>query len=382
MRFLRTAFEHWYLYLIPIIVIPILVTAYGLDKLTLYQSTAGLYVDKPVLLSTDQTGWNTYLSPAQNEATEMVQLLSSQNFVAAVAAKTDLAQRYDLSTDAGKALVYARIIAEVAVVPSGIGPNILTITVSDKEPHLAQQLVQALLVYYPEYYQKHRLALDQEALTFDQAQLQVATDAVAADTAKIQGYCRLHPDACATSSTQIDPALAQLQSQLTQDQQAETNYKASVNSISLDMQATDASSSTFFTVTDPPQLPSKPTLEKKKLVLTYTGGGLAAALALVALIVLIRTQLDRKVYAEDDLVAIQEDLGLLFGGGIVTLPIIVGMDAPTHSHGEPDDALDGILVPVLTALPRLRAQDVKRELRKAAGVPPAALASARAEDVE
>jgi hypothetical protein len=117
-------------------------------------------------------------------------------------------------------------------------------------------------------------------------------------------------------------------------------------------------------------------------VLTYTGGGLAAALALVALIVLIRTQLDRKVYAEDDLVAIQEDLGLLFGGGIVTLPIIVGMDAPTHSHGEPDDALDGILVPVLTALPRLRAQDVKRELRKAAGVPPAALASARAEDVE
>jgi hypothetical protein len=140
--------------------------------------------------------------------------------------------------------------------------------------------------------------------------------------------------------------------------------------------------SQLFQVTNAPKVPTRPTPAWKKLLLTYTGGGLAAALALVALIVFIRTQLDRKVYAENDLRIIQEDLGLPLGGGIVTLPTIAGMDVPAHANGDPDDALDGIRVPVLTALPRLRAQDVKRELRKAAGAQPPALGSATAEESE
>ncbi|HEV2235280.1 MAG TPA: hypothetical protein VGR57_01350 [Ktedonobacterales bacterium] len=381
MRFLRTAFKHWYLYLIPMIVIPIMATAYGFNKLTLYTSTALLYVDKPVLLSNVQTGWNPYLSYAQNEATEMQQLLSSQSFVVTAAARTDLAQRYDLSTAGGKTLAYNRITSEVSIVPLATGFNVLTLSVSDKEPHLAQQIVSVLLTYYQSYYQKHRLDIDQQALTIDQGQLATATNVVAQDDARLAEYCRQHADTC-NSSNPTDPTLAQLNSQLAQDTQAESDLNSQVNTLSRDVLETSTIASHFFTVLDQPLVPAKPDLDRKKLLTTYTGGGLAAALALVALIVFIRTQLDRKVYAEDDLVTIQEDLGLALGGGIVTLPVIAGMDAPAHGHGDPDDALDGILVPVLTALPRLRAQDVKRELRKAAGVQPAALASATAEDVE
>jgi uncharacterized protein involved in exopolysaccharide biosynthesis len=378
MRFLRTFVKHWYLYLVPIILVPIIVTVYGFDKLTLYSSTATLYVDKSAFLSSDQ---NPYLTPAQNEATDILQLLSSPNFVAAVAAKTDLAQRYNLNTETGQAQANTRIVTEVAIYPPGPGGNILYVTVNDKEPHLAQQIVSALLAYYQSYYQTHRLDRDKQAQTFYQDQWQTATGALAQDTAKLQEYCRQHLDSCG-SPTQIDPALAQLQSQLAQDQKKVTDDQAQLDAIASDMAATSVSASDLFTVTDPPKLPTRPTLEKKKVLTTYTGGGLAAALALVALIVFIRTQLDRKVYAEDDLQMIQEDLGLALGGGIVTLPIIAGMDAPTHAHGDPDDALEGILVPVLTALPRLRAQDVRRELRKAAGAQPAALASATAEDSE
>lgn len=381
MRFLRTFVKHWYLYLVPIILIPIVMTVYGFDKLTLFTSTATLYVDKPVVPSSAQTSWNPYLTPAQNEATEMLQLLSSQTFVVAVAAKTDLAQRYDLSTTGGKAQAYTRIVTEVGITPSAQGPNILTVSVSDKERHLAQQIVSALLAYYMNYYQTHRLDLDQQAQTYYQGQLQTANGAVAQDSAKLQEYCRQHVDSC-NSATQIDPTLAQLQSQLAQDQQTVTDLKSTLTTISRDMLGTSASVSELFNVLDQPSLPAKPSLEKKKLLTTYTGGGLAAALALVALIVFIRTQLDRKVYAEDDLRIIQEDLGLVLGGGIVTLPVIAGMDAPAHTNGDLDDELDGILVPVLTALPRLRAQDVKRELRKAAGGQPPALASAPAEDEE
>jgi uncharacterized protein involved in exopolysaccharide biosynthesis len=380
MRFLRTLVKHWYLYLVPVILIPVLVTAYGFNKLTLYTSTALLYVDKPIVPTSGEDGWNPYLTPAQNEATDMQQLLTSVSFVIGVAARTDLAQRYNLGTDSGKSQAYVRLTSEIAIVPPG-GPNILSVSVSDKEPHLAQQMVSALLDYYQSYYQEHRLELEQQALVFYQDQLQTATAAVALDSTKLEDYCRTHQEACA-SPLQTDQALAQLQYQLAQDQQTVTDLKASKTSVSRDIEATDSSASRLFRIMDSPQLPTKPSLDKKKLLLTYTGGGLAAALALVALIVFIRTQLDRKVYAEDDLRIIQEDLGLMLGGGIVTLPVIAGMDAPAHAPGDPDDALDGILVPVLTALPRLRAQDVKRELRKATGTQTKALASATMEDSE
>jgi uncharacterized protein involved in exopolysaccharide biosynthesis len=379
MRFLRTLVKHWYLYLVPVIIIPLVVTLYGFNKLTLYSSTANLYVDRPVLLTNDQSNWNTYLTAAQNEATEMQQLLAFQSFVVGVAGKTDLAQLYDLSTDAGKSQAYARLTSEIAIdAPSG--PNVLVVTVNDKDPHLAQQIVTALLAYVQSYYQSHRQELDQQAQTFYQGQLQTAESSVAADAAKIQEYCRSHQESCSPLA-QIDPALSELQAQLAQDQQTANDLKSQLTAIQRDMQATDSSASTLFRVMDAPQLPTKPTLDKKKLLVTYTGGGLAAALALVALIVFLRTVLDRKVYGEDDLRIIEEDLGLTLGGGIVTLPVIAGMDAPAHANGDPDDALDGILVPVLTALPRLRAQDVRRELRKAAGTHPSALAGAsRAED--
>jgi uncharacterized protein involved in exopolysaccharide biosynthesis len=379
MRYLRTLVKHWYLYLVPLIIIPVLVTLYGFNKLTLYESHALLYVDKPVLLQSDQTGWNPYLSPAQNEATEMQQQLAFQSFVVGVAAETELAQRYNLNTDAGKLQAYARLTSEITIDAPG-GPNVLRISASDKDPLLAQQIVAALLAYFQSYYQTNRLNIDKQAQTFYRGQLTAANATVDQDNAKILEYCRTHQEAC-VPPYQIDPALAELQSQLTLDQQSVKDLTSALTAIERDMQATDSSASSFFQVKDAPSVPTL-SLDKKKLLTTYTGGGLAAALALVALIVFIRTQLDRKVYGEDDLRIIQEDLGLPLGGGIVTLPVIAGMDAPPHANGDPDDALDGILVPVLTALPRLRAQDVKRELRKAAGTQPAALASATAEDSE
>jgi uncharacterized protein involved in exopolysaccharide biosynthesis len=378
MRYVRTLVKHWYLYLVPIIIIPVLVTLNGFDKLTLYDSTALLWVDKPPLLSTDQIGWNTYLSPAQNEAAEMQQKLASPSFVVGVATKTDLAQRYNLGAEAGQSQASTRVTSEIAINP--LGWNVLQIIVSDKEPHLAQQIVQALLESYQSYYQTRWQQMDKQAQTFYLGQQQTAKAAVDADTKQLQEYCRTHQEAC-SSLNPTDPALAQLHSQLDQDQQTLTAIQAKLTAIAADVQATDPTVSQLFQVTDAPHVPTRPTLDKKKLLVTYTGGGLAAALALVALIVFIRTQLDRKVYGEDDLRIIQEDLELTLGGGIVTLPVIAGMDAPAHANGDPDDALDGILVPVLTALPRLRAQDVRRELRKAAGTQPAALASAtRAED--
>ncbi len=379
MRYLRTFLKRWYLYVVPIILVPVIATAYGFNKLSLYGSTAKLYVDKPSFLSPDQFGWNPYLSPAQNVAEQMSELLSIKSFVLSVAQKTDLANRADLTiAPAGDAAV-ARISSEVSVAAPGVGPHVVVVSVTDKEPHLAQQINQAFLHFFEAYYQLHRIADDDRAKTFYQNQVQSAQSAVEQDVAKEQDYCHQHLDTCA--GTQVDPVLAQLQSQLSQDQQALRTFESQLAAVNQDLAATNTGTSDLFQVPDPPSLPY-PSLDKKKLLAVYTGGGLAGALGFVALIVIGLTQLDRKGYMTDDLRAIQDDLELDLLGGIVALPVIAGMNQHAQEHSEFDDTIEGILVPVLTALPRLPTSEVHRELRRAAGTSTAALASAVSEEAE
>jgi uncharacterized protein involved in exopolysaccharide biosynthesis len=375
MRFLRTFTKRWYLYVVPIILVPVIVTVYGFNKLSVYESRATLYVDKPSFLSPEQFGWNPYLSPAQNVAEQMSELLSIKSFVMSVAQKTDLANRADLTGDAA----VARISSEVSVAAPGVGPHVVVVSVTDKEPHLAQQINQVFLDVFKAYYQSHRIADDTRAQYFYQNQVQSAQSAVAQDVAKEQDYCHQHPDMCAV--TQVDPTLAQLQNQLSQDHQALATSESQLLLVNQDLAATNTSTSDLFQVPDPPSLPV-PSLDKKKLLTVYTGGGLAGALGFVALIVIGLTQLDRKVYMTDDLRAIQDDLELDLAGGIVALPVIAGMNQHSQEHSEIDDTIEGILVPVLTALPRLPTSEVHRELRRATGTSTAALPSAVPEEAE
>jgi uncharacterized protein involved in exopolysaccharide biosynthesis len=357
MRYLRTFLKRWYLYLIPLLIPPIVMTILGYQALMLYSSTALLYVDQPVFLTNSDFGWNQYLSPAQNEAGTMSELLQSQSFLAQIASKTDLAKSVDLTSRAGQQAAYTRFSTEVTVAATGTGPNTLVLTVIDKSPQIAQQFAQSALDTFAVYYQAHRQQLDQQGIAFYQQQLQSAQGQLTQDNAQLSDYLQRHPGLVGSLESP-DPTVAQLQFQVNQDRTTVANLTAQVNSLQEDMHAIGYSSTDFFTVMDHPQVPLRPTLQKKKLFL-YTGEGLGIGLGIVGLFVVGLTMLDRRIYYVDDLRKIDEELELdVFA--IESLPALAGIKRRSHQPSMESSARAAILLPVLAALPRVSVDDMPK----------------------
>jgi uncharacterized protein involved in exopolysaccharide biosynthesis len=309
MRYLRTLLKHWYLCILPLVIIPVAVTYYGSRQPPLYQSSALLNVDKPAFLSAQDFAADPTTPPAQYETTAMTELLQSTTFAATVAAQTPLAHVFNLHTQAGRDAAAARISSEVRIAPSAVGTHLIWVSATDTSPHIAQAIVSALLNQYAARYQADRLQLDQQAVTYYQQQLAIAQSQLAQDIQRLRLYQRQHPGSARSQPT-TDPQLARLQNQLNQDQARANTLTNQLVTVQQDAQAVPIAASDLFRVIDPPQLPLQPTISESKLLLTYFGGGLAAALVLVSLVVVGLTRLDRKIYATEDLRAIAKDLGL------------------------------------------------------------------------
>ena len=222
MRFLAKFFRHWVLYLLVLIIMPMLVMAYGYQKLAVYESTALLFVNKPNALNgSDPTTFNQYLSPAQNGANAMNEALLSEKFVVSIAAATNLANVYDLNSQTGQDEVSNRLRQEIIITPTTVGQNTLTVSVDDKNPQLAQQIATAVLRQFTLYFSQSQLSLDTQREAFLQQQLQDAQAKVVQDQAHITQYLQQHPNESPNSRLN-DPALNSLNQQYTSDQNTVT----------------------------------------------------------------------------------------------------------------------------------------------------------------
>lgn len=353
MRYLRTFLKSWVLYLIPLLIVPLVTTAMGYQSLMLYQSAALIYVDKPVFLTVDSS--NPWLSPADNQAMSMSELLQSESFVTTIAQQTDLAKMLDLTTENGRNAAYSVIGSELSVYATGRGPNTIVVSATDKSPHLAQQIVQASVTEFTSYFQSHRVQLDQQGIGFYEQQLATAQSQYAQDSAKLTDYLNRHPGASVTGGS-TDPTLTSLTQQAAQDQTTITTLQAQIDSLRSDSQAATTGTATFLRVLDQPQLPLQPTLALRKLAMTYTLGGLGGAAGLDVAIIVLLTLLNRKVYFTEDLRKIGDDLEL-DGIMIEKLPNLA-----TLGGGRPRPWIGGrsssMLSPVMAALPRLHTRSV------------------------
>ena len=364
MRFLAKLLKHWYLYLIPVLLLPVAGTLYGKQKLSVYETSALLHVNSSDALTGTNTDFNSFVSPAQNGADLMNQLLLGTSFVISLAQSTDLAKQFDLTDRTDRGIVATRIRGDVVIYPTGVGGNLVTLTVDDKSPTIALQVATALLSSSSNYIEGHRLAQDQINEAFIQQQLDQVQAKIATDVKKLQDYIAAHPNAGALGSPP-DAQLQQLQEAYQTDQTTWVKLQDQMRSIKSDEAAANSRTSTVFDVLDAPLPPLRPTLHLKGLI-PYTGGGLAAALALILLIVGTQTFLDRKVYSTRDLRNITEEMEL----DIPVLTEIPVLETLTRSNRRQhdDDVLSGVLVPILTVLPQSSTEALNHEIRGAVGV--------------
>src|SRR6185369_4433449 len=101
-RFLVKLVKYWYLYLIPLLLIPTAATIYGLKKSSTYESTASLFVTKQTIIKNlGGTDENVFATTAQNVSDQMAQLLQSSSFLKSVAQDTSLNVNHSLDDPDG-----------------------------------------------------------------------------------------------------------------------------------------------------------------------------------------------------------------------------------------------------------------------------------------
>lgn len=360
MRFLSKFFKRWYLYLVLLLLFPVVATVYAKNTLSVYESTALLYV----IQSTNNSG---YLSPAQNGADAMSQALQSETFCVTVAKGTGLATVYNLNTQAGEDAATARIQSEITITPTAVGQNYVSVTVDDKNPQMARDIAASFISAFTANTAQLQTQFDEQQVALYQGQIQSEQSQLAQDQAKVAQYLQSHPQCINNTTCQdTDTTLAGLEQAVTQDQAAINDLKSKVSALNLEIDGLKSNAIQPYYLQDTPKVPLRTTLHLKKLII-YPIGGLAAALALIALIVGIQTLADRRVYTTKELKMLAEDMDLAIPA-IESVPLLHGIGRQGVQDHDADGSLNGIFEPVLTVLPQLGNGQMTQELRRAIGV--------------
>ncbi|HEX8034470.1 MAG TPA: hypothetical protein VF510_11515 [Ktedonobacterales bacterium] len=363
MRFIAKLLEHWKLYLIPILLFPIVATIYGQHKLSIYESSAYMLVERGAVVGSTTlggiSGGNPYASPAQNAVDAIGELLQSKSFLVKVAQSTDLATQYDLNVRRNQDIVATWIQADVSVTPFGM--ETFYVVVDDKSPRLTQQIASSLIVQFSSTYTQRQIDDNNRAEGVLEQQVAQASSQVTQDQQRINQYKNAHPSVVYTP----DDVYATYQQQYLQDQTQLKNTQDQLAQLRLNTSALQSGTLSVFRTLDPPLVPLQPTLKLKKL-LVYTGGGLGLALALIALIVGLLTISDRSIYSQQDVRSIIEDLDMDITS-IEAVPVLHGIGERVRDEDE-GATYSGVLVPVLTVLPQLSADRMTQEIRHAVGI--------------
>src|SRR5262249_37572370 len=142
-RYLGTFFRGRRLY-IPVLLLLLAATALGTYYLasTQYEATARVWVDKPALDNVlDPNAPSGFVSPGQQQADKLTQLLQTDAFVASIISNTNASGR--LASDSDRDRVIKEVRGKLAVTP--LGSNTVKIAYSGNDPLLSQQVVQSTI---------------------------------------------------------------------------------------------------------------------------------------------------------------------------------------------------------------------------------------------
>ena len=297
-RFLATFYRGRRLY-IPVLLLLLVATVVGTYYLALtqYEAAARIWVDKPALANVlDPNSSPDYLylvSPAQQQADKLAQLIQTDSFVAAVLTNTSAAP--DLTGGQEQERVIRDVRSRLAVSP--LGSNTVRITFNSGDPVFSQQVVQSTI----DQFRARDLTaqVEQSAIErqFYQKQLQIYEEQVNAAATRVEEFQRDHPFPDPTSPQYLE--LQGLQRELesarallnaTQTKIAQANAAESLS---------DTSRQVEFQVLDAPTVPTRPAATPVRIA-AYLALGVAASLAFVLLAVAFATWQDTTIRTGED----------------------------------------------------------------------------------
>ena len=225
-RYVEILFRHWLRFALVLIVLPIPATVATVIYFRTYEAATNLWIDDPSTLNANVKvpGWNTYATPAQNQADALTQMLATKSFDDAL---LDTAYQNGGITDASQQQqIRLTVPLNIQVVP--LGTHLLSIVYSCQKGSVCTAVLSATVTVFQQRLTAIQKDQQDLAVSFLQSQVTTATDQLKASQDALQAYWTAHPGQQLPASYQIgmNPVLDGLLLKLQQDTSSLSSLEA------------------------------------------------------------------------------------------------------------------------------------------------------------
>jgi len=267
-KLVETIFHRYWAIVLPVILVPMLIIALTRSTPT-YQSSAVVWVSLPVVDSSVQLGHNNpYLTPAQNQAQVLNDLISTESFRALIALDAGLVTASSSAEDVQWAATHLEVWATTS------GTNLMSIVGAASSAKESQAIVAATIDNYLERATAELQRDSTLSAEYYTQQLAIAQQSLDERKAALSEYIRQNPRAVdPTNPASLDINYRTLVEQVDGQTTLVTNLSSALQAVQLRQAAAPQTQQAAFAVQDPANLPTAPlpTSMTSKIGLPFAG---------------------------------------------------------------------------------------------------------------
>ena len=288
-KYLEILFRHRLRFLILLILLPVEIAAAVVAIFPHETAQASLWTDSPTYFGagTSATGWNQYLTPAQNTVDAMSQLTSTNAFYRTLSDTLD--STGTRLTNDERSAVWSNFSTDMKITASGSHLVILNYVCSRQL--ICLNVLSSTVQIYRNWLSVQQQAQAKVALDFYTGQLAAAQTKLAEDQAALNRYLTANPGTKPTDVV-VNSEFNQLLRAVTDDQAQVNSLQSKLSGLQLTNAATAEIDNTILSVVDPPRITGGQlsSLPRKQLVIAE-----AACLALALGVLVVMAWSDRNV---------------------------------------------------------------------------------------
>lgn len=294
-KYVEILFRHRLRFLILLFILPAELAVACVLLFPHQTAVSVLWVDTPAYISISPaaSGWNQYLTPAQNTVDAIDQLRSTDSFVQTLRSSLDATNTFQSASE--RDLVLATVTTDTRITANGSHIVVLTYTCL-REPICSNVLTSTVQTY-------HQWLVDQQsaqakvAIDFYSGQLRDAQAKLTSDHAALTNYLATHPSV-KPADAPLTPELDQLIRNESNDTLAVSAFERKLDDIRLADAAVGQLDSTLLKVVDPPRTVGGRlnALPKKQMVIAGV-----ASLALAVAVLMMMVWSDRSIREPKDI---------------------------------------------------------------------------------
>jgi capsular polysaccharide biosynthesis protein len=275
-KYIEALFHHWIRFVALIIVLPALA---GGASLYLFQGKTGstqIWVDNPSYFGTVSTasGWNQYLTPAQNTVDSLDQLVATQSYYDQLGKRLMADRTVHNTTERDQVL--GEVASQLKITSNG--SHLIDITVDCPTANVCIDVLNTTVSMHRDWLIENERNQAAVASQFYTGQLQLAQDRVTQAVDKLNTYVAGHPTPQVLVKTP-DPALDRLQSDVNSAQSQVNGIQDKMQNIQFSAEAAGQIDQTAVRTIDPPRVKSgRFTSTTKKMAMIIGGGAVLPGL--------------------------------------------------------------------------------------------------------